>query len=103
VHRTQHNPLASEPFYDPIVTFIVDPTTSGFVPVNAVGGRDVERIIFFGGEGPNIIAFPILLQSLFCKNLDLDCSILFIHEPHIKCNTTEKCSSRPFEVFHLLK
>lgn len=49
------NLLAGVPIRRPlsgsVAAFIVDPSPSGFVPGDGAGGRDVERIVFVGGEG----------------------------------------------------
>lgn len=58
------------PFSDSVAALIVSPSPSGLVPGDDAGGRDVERIIFIGGEGLDCF-FQSFLGVLYVSFEDL--------------------------------
>jgi hypothetical protein len=71
-HCRFFNLLAGEPNRRPIcdlaTALIVNPSPSGLVPGDGAGGRDVERVFFLGGEGPDCTLHSFL--GVLCAILE---------------------------------
>jgi hypothetical protein len=58
------------------------------VSIPDAGGRGVERIVFFGGEGPGCF-FQTFFEVLFVKVEGLVVPFFLFEVLHVKCNPTE--------------